>query len=54
MNHGSTWSDAEITALISIWGDAKIQDQLDSATRNKTIFEDISKKMHKSGYGRDW
>jgi len=54
MNRGSTWSDAEITALISIWGDAKIQEQLDGATRNKTIFEDISKKMHESGYERDW
>lgn len=35
-------------------GRRKVQEQLDGATRNKTIFEDISKKMHESGYERDW
>lgn len=28
MNRSSTWSDAEITALISIWGDAKYRSNL--------------------------
>ena len=54
MSRGSAWSDAEVTALISIWGDAAIQEQLDGATRNKTIFATISKKLHENGYNRDW
>ena len=35
MSRGSAWADAEVTALISIWGEAEIQEQLDGATRNK-------------------
>ena len=41
----STWSDSEVAALISIWGEADIQEQLDGATRNKTIYVRISKKL---------
>jgi len=37
MNRDSTWSHAEITALISIWGDAKMQEQLDGATRRPSL-----------------
>ena len=39
MSRGSSWSDAEVTALISIWGDAHIQEQLDGATRNRIVIE---------------
>ena len=38
MNCGSAWSDEEIKALLSIWGDSKVQDELDGAVRNKTVF----------------
>lgn len=51
---GSAWSDAEIMALISIWGESEIQEQLDGATRNKSIFATISRKLQESGYDRDW
>ena len=54
MSRGSSWSDAEVTALISIWGDADIQEQLDGATRNRSIYEHISKKLRESGIERDW
>ena len=54
MSRGSSWSDAEVTALISVWGDADIQEQLDGATRNRSIYEKISKKLHESGIERDW
>ena len=54
MSRGSAWSDAEVTALISIWGNADIQEQLDGATRNKTIYVTISKRLQENGYDRDW
>jgi hypothetical protein len=54
MSHGSASSDNEVSALITIWGDENIQDQLDGATRNKAIFETIAKKLQESGYNRDW
>ena len=54
MSRNGAWSDAEVTALISIWGDAEIQKQLDGATRNKSIFLNISRKLKDNGYERDW
>ena len=54
MSRGSTWSDAEVTALISIWGDEGIQEQLDGASRNRSIYNTISKKLKESGFDRDW
>ena len=38
------WSDAEVSALITDWGEA---DVLDGATRNKTIFTNVAKKQGK-------
>ena len=54
MSRGSTWSDAEVSALITIWGEADVQEQLDGATRNQSIFAKIAKKLKESGYDRDW
>ena len=54
MSRSSAWSDAEVTALISIWENADIQEQLDGATRNKTIFETISKELQENEYDKDW
>lgn len=31
------WSDAEVSALIAVWGEADIQEQLDGATRNHLL-----------------
>ena len=44
-NHGTTWAD-EIKALLTIWGDSKLQEKLDGAARNK--------KLREQGYERDW
>ena len=49
MSHGSTWSDTEVSALITVWGEADVQKQLDGATRNQTISANIAKKLEKSG-----
>ena len=54
MSRGNLWSDTKITALISIWGDAHIQEQLDGTTRNRSIYKRISKKLHENGIEQDW
>ena len=54
MNRGTIWTDNEVRALIRVWGDSKIQAELDGATRNKVIFMTISKRMKEEGYNRDW
>ena len=51
---GSRWVDEETKTLISLWGEENIQQQLDGAVRNKTIYEEIAKKMSNYGYKRDW
>ena len=48
-SRGSSWSDNEVRALISIWGE-----ELDGAVRNQVIFNDIATKMREKGYERDW
>ena len=54
MNRGTIWSDDEVRALIHVWGDGKIQEELDGAKRNKPIFVTVSKRMLEQGYNRDW
>ena len=54
MNRGTIWSDDEVRALIHVWGDGKIQEELDGAKRNKPIFVTLSKRMQEQGYNRDW
>ena len=54
MNRGALWCDEEVRALIHVWGEDKIQQELDGASRNKPIFVAIAKKMNEKGYNRDW
>ena len=54
MNREALWSDEEVRALIHVWGEDKIQQELDGASRNKPIFVAIAKKMNKKWYNRDW
>ena len=53
-SHGFSWSNEEVKALIAIWGEDKVQDELDGAVRNKVVFATISRKMKYLGYDRDW
>ena len=53
-SRGSSWSDNEVRALISIWGEDNIQEELDGAVRNQVIFNNIATKMRERGYERDW
>ena len=51
---GSLWSDEEVKALIAIWGEANVQEELDGAVRNKVVYQDISRKLQEQGYNREW
>ena len=53
-SRGASWSDEEVLALISVWGDARVQQELDGAVRNKAVFEKISRKMTELGFVCDW
>ena len=50
----SLWSDREVRALIAIWGEGNVQEELDGAARNKVVFVNIAKKMKEQGHDRDW
>ena len=50
----SSWSDREVQVLINIWGEENIQQELDGAVRNKTVFQKKSKTMEEEGFQRDW
>ncbi len=49
MSRGSTWASDEVSLLISIWADEKIQQQLDSCSRKRPIFEKIAKRLEAEG-----
>ena len=53
-SRGSLWSDEEMRALIAIWGEANVQEELDGAVRNKVVYQDISRKLQEQGYNREW
>ena len=46
MGKGSPWTDEEVKALIRVWAKASIQQQLDSAVQNKSIYKDVAKRLH--------
>ena len=37
------WTDEEVAALLSAWGDEHIQEQLDGATRNKKVYAELQR-----------
>ena len=51
-SRGATWLDEEVLALVSIWGDEKVQEELDGAVRNKAVFEKIVRKMAEMGFNK--
>ena len=53
-NRGALWSDCEVRALIAVWGESNVQEELDGAVRNKVVFVAISDKLLQQGYNRDW
>ena len=53
-NCGTIWTDKEKKALLAIWGDSKIQEELDGAVRNQVEFQRIVKQLKEQGIQRDW
>lgn len=51
---GKHWTVPEVRALIGIWSDKNIQQQLEGTVRNKRIFEQIAAELQKVGIERDW
>ncbi len=48
-SRGTAWSDVEVRALIAVWGESDIQEELDGA---KVVFTEISQKL-KEGHTRE-
>ena len=51
ISRGSVWEDEQVRALIAIWGETNIQEELDGATRNKVVFKEIAREQ---GHNKDW
>ncbi len=51
-SHGAVWSENKVKALIEIWGESDIQDELDGAVRNKVIFTEIAKKFNQPKFNQ--
>ncbi|KAM8890599.1 bifunctional phosphoribosylaminoimidazole carboxylase/phosphoribosylaminoimidazole succinocarboxamide synthetase isoform 1-T1 [Synchiropus picturatus] len=51
---GRNWSDQEVRALIEIWSEEQVRSQLESSTRKRDIFMQISSRLLERGIERDW
>ena len=48
------WTGEATKALLAIWGDASVQNQLDGVVRNKTIYLKVAKKLNEKGFCHTW
>ena len=48
MARGAGWSNEATRALVSLWGEANVQEKLDGVSRNHTIYEGIAEGMRKA------
>uniref|UniRef100_K7G3J3 Myb/SANT-like DNA-binding domain-containing protein n=1 Tax=Pelodiscus sinensis TaxID=13735 RepID=K7G3J3_PELSI len=51
---GKHWTEEEVKALLSIWSEKNIRQQLHGTLRNKGIFIYIAKRLQELGVCRDW
>ncbi|KAL7888055.1 hypothetical protein AOLI_G00030290 [Acnodon oligacanthus] len=51
---GRNWTEEEVAALLNIWAEEGIQQQLQVSTRNKDVFVQISRRLLQQGVERDW
>lgn len=48
----NTWSEAETYKLIELWGNDKIQSQLEGCKQNKTVYERVARSMCDAGFNK--
>lgn len=48
------WSTEATRSLVSVWSQENVQNELDGVSRNRTIFERISKELRNKGYEKTW
>lgn len=46
------WSDEETLKLIELWGDDRVQAELEGCKRNKQVYERVSREMVRAGHKR--
>ncbi|KAE8629637.1 hypothetical protein XENTR_v10000550 [Xenopus tropicalis] len=51
---GKHWKTEETKALITIWSEESIRNQLEGVVRNRQIFEHIASLLQKQGIDRGW
>ncbi|XP_059923039.1 multifunctional protein ADE2 isoform X1 [Gadus macrocephalus] len=52
---GRHWTDKEVRALLCVWADRTIRDQLKCTLRNKSIFQEMAHQMQQNfGVVRNW
>lgn len=51
-DRGRLWTNAELRALLAIWGQENIQQQLVEVTWNDTVFARIVKELGRQGFHR--
>ena len=54
MGRDNVWTDEEVKTFIAIWGETRIQKELDGAVRNKSVFQSIALRMTESGFDKNW
>ena len=48
------WTFGATKALVSVWGQESVQNELDGVARNRTIYERISRELMAKGFEKTW
>lgn len=51
---GGGWTSDETVALLSVWGEEKVQQMLAGVKRNRIVYEGIAARMGELGWERTW
>ena len=48
------WNNSATRALIAVWGEQNIQEQLDGVARNRVVYEKVSASLLEMGFTFTW
>ena len=51
---GGGWTNEETVALLSVWGEGKVQQMLTGIKRNRPVYQGIAMTMAELGWERTW